>query len=117
SAVTKDLGVAVLEDIDNRGKLLVLGNLSARLGINQRPQLVDVHHRAPQLVLGLVEVTLTDLTEVTRMVLIHVDAVVVLTTSETTTSGMLAVLADTAVTGGHVSALLTGVRETGRLQI
>jgi hypothetical protein len=33
------------------------------------------------------------------MVLIHVGTVVVLTTSHTTTTGMLAVLADTSVTG------------------
>ena len=39
---------------------------------------------------------------------------VVLTTSETTTSGMLAVLSYTTVTGGYVAAMLAGLREAGR---
>jgi hypothetical protein len=43
-------------------------------------------------VAGQVEATHTDLTEVTGMVLVHVDTVVVLTSSKTTSSGMLAVL-------------------------
>jgi len=38
------------------------------------------------------------------MVLVHVDLVVVLTTGKTTTTGMLAVLADTSVTCGNVTA-------------
>lgn len=50
------------------------------------------------------EVSHTDLSEVTRMVLVHVGSVVVLTTSKTTTTGMLAVLSYTTVTGGNVSA-------------
>ena len=50
------------------------------------------------------EVSHTDLSEVTRMVLVHVDLVVVLTTGKTTTTGMLAVLADTSVTCGNVTA-------------
>lgn len=39
---------------------------------------------------------------------------VVLTTSETTTSGMLAVLADTSVSGRDVAAVLASVGEPGR---
>ena len=39
---------------------------------------------------------------------------VVLTTSETTTSGVLAVLSDTTVTGRDVAAVLAGLREAGR---
>lgn len=49
------------------------------------------------------EVSHTDLTEVTRVVLVHVGTVVVLTTGHTTTTGMLAVLADTTVTGRDVA--------------
>lgn len=52
------------------------------------------------------EVAHTNLTEVAGMVTVHVDAVMVHTTSQTTTSGMLTVLTDTTVTGGDVSALL-----------
>jgi hypothetical protein len=55
-------------------------------------------------VLLLVEVTHTNLTEVTRVVLVNVGTVVVLTTGHTTTTGMLAVLADTSLTGRDVTA-------------
>lgn len=50
------------------------------------------------------EVAHTDLTEVTGVVLVDVGTVVVLTTGHTTTTGALAVLADTTVTGGHMAA-------------
>lgn len=40
--------------------------------------------------------------------------VMVLTTSETTTSGMLAVLSDTTVTGRDVAAMLAGLGEVCR---
>jgi len=49
----------------------------------------------------------TDFTEVTWMVLIEHNSVVVLTSGVTTTTGMLTMLSDTTVTGGHVSALLS----------
>ena len=50
--------------------------------------LVEVDHRLPEVTGLLVEVTHTDLTEVTGMVFIHVGTVVMLTTSETTTTGI-----------------------------
>lgn len=74
----------------------------------------------PEKVLHLVEVTHTDLSEVTGVVLVNVGAVVVLTTLDvllatsawlhrtdqtyghTTTTGMLPVLSDTSVTSGDV---------------
>ena len=40
--------------------------------------------------------------------------VVMLTTSETTTTRVLAVLAHTTVSGGNVSAMLAGLGESGR---
>ncbi len=46
------------------------------------------------------------LTEVTRVVLVEVDTVMVLTTSQTATSRVLPVLANATVSGGHVAALL-----------
>lgn len=66
--------------------------------------LVKVDDWLPELVLQLVEVAHTDLSEVTWMVLVDVGAVVVLTTGHTTTTGMLPVLADTTVTGRDVTA-------------
>lgn len=66
--------------------------------------LVEVDGGLPELLLGLVEVTHTNLTEVTGVVLVDVGAVVVLTTGHTATTGALAVLSDTTVTGGHMAA-------------
>ena len=77
-------------------------------------ELVDVDDRAPEGGLVLVVVAHTDLSEVTRVVLVKVGAVVVLTTGKTTTSRVLAVLADTSVTGGDVPPVLARVREAGR---
>lgn len=51
-----------------------------------------------------VEVTHTNLSEVTWMVLIHVGSVMMLTTSKTTTTRMLAVLSYTTFTGGNMTA-------------
>lgn len=45
-----------------------------------------------------------DLAKVSRVVLVQVGAVVVLATGHTATTWVLAVLADTTVTGGHVAA-------------
>lgn len=56
-----------------------------------------------------VEVPHTDLTEVTRMVFVEVDAVMVHATSVTATSGMLAVLADTTMTVADVTTQLPGL--------
>jgi hypothetical protein len=87
--------------------------------------LVEVDDGLPEVVGLLVEVSHTNLTEVTGMVLfsesansrpfvsflvvglsnlVHVGTVVVLTTGKTTTTGMLAVLSDTSLTGGNVAA-------------
>ena len=48
----------------------------------------------------------THLSEVTRVVLVHHDPVVVLATGVTATGRVLAVLADATVSRGHVTALL-----------
>ena len=66
--------------------------------------LVQVDDGLPFVVALEVEVAHTDFTEVTGMVLVEVGTVVVLTTSKTTTTGMLAVLSDTSLTGGNVAA-------------
>ena len=61
---------------------------------------------------ALLTVPHTNLSEVTGMVLVNVGPVVVLTTSHTTTTGMLPVLSDTSVTGGNVTAVLAGVAQS-----
>jgi len=47
----------------------------------------------------------TNFAKVSRMETVNVGAVMMETTSETTTTGMLTVLADTTMTGGNVSSL------------
>lgn len=66
--------------------------------------LVEVDRGLPELLVGPVEVSHTDFTEVTGVVLVEVGTVVVLTTGLTTTTGMLAVFANTTVTGRHMTA-------------
>ena len=68
------------------------------------PYLLEVDDGLPEVVLLLVEVSHTHFTEVTGMVLVHVRAVVVLTTGKTTTTRMLPGLANTTVTGRDVAA-------------
>eukprot|EP00658_Telonema_sp_P-2_P032692 TRINITY_DN24143_c0_g1_i8.p1 TRINITY_DN24143_c0_g1~~TRINITY_DN24143_c0_g1_i8.p1 ORF type:complete len:106 (-),score=24.16 TRINITY_DN24143_c0_g1_i8:35-352(-) len=53
--------------------------------------------------------THTDLSEVPGMVFVEVDAVVVLATSVTATTRVLAVLADTTVSMRHITASLTAL--------
>ena len=58
------------------------------------------------MVLEFVEVAHADFTKITQVIFIHEDSVVVLTTRHTATGRMLAMLANSTVTSGDVSALL-----------
>lgn len=94
-ATAQQLVVTELDQV-NDGHLasgLVVRAALAGLVSDQRPQLVQVHRGAELVVLPHVEHSHTDLSEVAGMVFVHVDTVVVHTSSVTTTSGMLAVLA------------------------
>jgi hypothetical protein len=130
-AVAEHLAVAVVKSVNDGNDLWVFCQAVLLLLRYKWPELVDVDGGLPELVFGLVEVSHTNLTEVARVVLVEVGTkivsegtdlhchqayapMVVLTTSKTTTSGMLAVLADTTVTGWYVSAVLASVAETGR---
>jgi hypothetical protein len=68
------------------------------------PYLVKVDDWLPEVVSLLVEISHSDLSKVTWMVLVHVRSVVMLTTSKTTTTGMLAVLAYTTVSSRDMAA-------------
>jgi len=95
-------------DDGSLGALLLL-QLGELLGSDQGPELVQVD-LGPELVLATqMEVPHAHLAEVTRMVFVEVDAVMVHATSVTATSGMLAVLADTAVTVAHMTTQLPGL--------
>jgi hypothetical protein len=50
----------------------------------------------------LVEVAHTDLSEVARMVLVHVGSMMMLTTSKTTTTGMLSAVPLSVITQGNL---------------
>jgi len=111
TTLSEDLGVTEGEEVEDwDGVLLGRGEvLIALLNWDEGPKLVKVDDWLPEVVLLLVEVSHTDLSEVTWMVLVHVGSVVVLTTSKTSTTGMLAVLTDTSVSGGNVTAMLAGL--------
>eukprot|EP00619_Florenciella_sp_RCC1007_P000997 CAMPEP_0205922080 /NCGR_PEP_ID=MMETSP1325-20131115/13892_1 /ASSEMBLY_ACC=CAM_ASM_000708 /TAXON_ID=236786 /ORGANISM="Florenciella sp., Strain RCC1007" /LENGTH=149 /DNA_ID=CAMNT_0053290033 /DNA_START=43 /DNA_END=489 /DNA_ORIENTATION=- len=111
-ALAHDLEVTVLGHVDHRrrARLGVLGRLEHRLR-HQRPELLEVHRRLVRAVAKLVEVPHAHLTEVTRVELIKQNAVVVLATGVTAATGVLAVLADTAMAGRHLATRLTVLGE------
>lgn len=56
------------------------------------------------MILQLVEMSHADLAKVTRMILVEIRPVMMLPTSHTSSTRMLAVLADTTVAGGNMAA-------------
>jgi hypothetical protein len=109
TAFTEDFGVPEREEVENRcGVGLLVGKiLFALLDWHKGPQLVEIDHRFPEVITLFVEVTHADLSEVTRtglvletqsyfiiwfvnlLVFVHVGAVMMLTTSKTTSTRML----------------------------
>ena len=67
--------------------------------------------------MGQVEVTHADFAKVSGMEAIQVGAMMVLPTGHTTTTGMLAMLAHTTMTGGDMTALLTILLVTSSLEM
>lgn len=114
TALAKDLAVAGREGVNHRHLGRVGLDAAANLSGDKGPELVEVKKGLVRRVAQEVEVAHTDLTEVTGVVTVKVGTVVVQTTSKTTTTGMLAVLADTTVTGRNVSTKLTVLVQVGR---
>nr|GMD81338.1 YGL102C-like protein [Ipomoea batatas] len=112
--LTQNLKVPELGDVDHRGGVLVLGRLFLNFRREQRPDLVDVDGGAEELVPQLVKIVHTHLPEVARMVFVEEDAVVVHASGVSAASWVLPVLADTAVPGAHVTALLPVLLKAGR---
>ncbi|KAL7134928.1 hypothetical protein ABFS83_11G058300 [Erythranthe nasuta] len=110
--LAQNLEVSELGDVDHRR--VVLGGLVPDILGNHGPELFDVDDGAVELVPELVEVAHTDLPEVSGMVLVEEDAVVVHTSGVSSASGMLAVLADTTVSGADVASLLPVLPQAGR---
>ena len=65
--------------------------------------LVEVDDRLPKLVVQFVEISHANFPKVTRMILVEICAVMMLSTSHTTSTWMLSMLANTAVAGGDVA--------------
>ena len=82
---------------------------------DEGPDTIEVDDRAVELLVGLVEVSHTDLTEVTRVVLVEKNSVVMLTTGITTTTRVLSVLADTTMTGRNVTSFMAILLQSGGL--
>ena len=111
----QNLEVVVLGDIDHGNCISRLSRcvLFANFLSSQSPECVQVHDWAVILVALEMEVSHTDFTKVPRVVLIEVNSVMVLTTSITTTSWMLAVLANTPLAARHISSKLSAFTEPG----
>ena len=82
-SLSKDFGESESQKINDWDDIspLVGEMLLAALGWHKRPELVEVDNWLPEVVLLLVEVPHTDLTEVTRMVFVQIGPVVMLSTS------------------------------------
>ena len=92
-STSQQLVVSVLCDVNDWSlSILGVGSCLADLVGNKGPQLINVDGWAPLGVSLQVEVSHTDLTEVTWMELIHQDSVMVLSTSVTATTWMVTVL-------------------------
>lgn len=81
---------------------------TTRIHASAYAYLVEVDDGLPEGVLHLVEVSHTDFSEVTRMVLVEIGSVMMLATGHTATTGMLPVLADSSMTSGDVTAAVDG---------
>lgn len=137
AAFAEDFGVSESEKVDDGGgvlrsafsEVLVLGFLgkqAPKLGrlsvcnsiqIGSMTDLVQVDDGLPFVVALEVEVAHTDFTKVTGMVLVEVGTVVVLTTSHTTTTRVLAVLSYTAMAGRDMAAADFSVYRIRRIGI
>ena len=107
--LAKNLVVSGSDNIDDRSFVCHLGILESRLFGDEGPQLVQVDRGAEVLLFRQMEVTHTDLSEVTRMVFVEVNSVMMLTTGITTTSGMLTVFANTTMSMADMTPQLAAL--------
>lgn len=81
-----------LNNVDDRDLAWVLLGTFTVLLSDQTPQFIQIKKRAELVVAVQMEIPHTDLSEVTRMVFVVVNSVVMHTSSVTATTGMLSVL-------------------------
>ena len=103
--MSEDLEEARVDDINNNSFILS-GGLASFLR-HEIPELVQVDSGLVLLVALEMEVTLTRFTEVTGMVFLEVDSVVVHATGVTATRGMLSVATDATSTHGDITSHLS----------
>merc|ERR1719446_197406 len=114
-ALAKALKDSELSEVDKGGSAVgLVGVLLALVKAHHAPELVHVDRGHVVRVLLVVEIAHTHLTEVTRVILVEGNSVHVLATGVSATGGVLAVLADTAVTAVHATALLPVLLLVGR---
>uniref|UniRef100_A0A1L8E6G3 Uncharacterized protein n=3 Tax=Haematobia irritans TaxID=7368 RepID=A0A1L8E6G3_HAEIR len=107
---TQQLVVTKFDQVDYGGfRSLLLFQFSNFVDADQRPQFIQVNGGAEFVLTAQVEVPHTNLTEVTWMVFVEVDTVVMHATSVTATSRVLTVFADTTVTMAHMTTQLSGL--------
>merc|ERR1719383_692025 len=103
-SLAEDLEEAMLSHVQHGG--FALGRHTLVLG-EEGDQLVEVDNGAVKLVPLQMVGPHSDFAEVTGMVFVEVDSVMMLTTGVTATTGMLAVLADAAMAMADVTAQLS----------
>merc|ERR1740139_919012 len=113
-ALARDLHVARLQDIDHGRLVRLTLVVQAHLLRNQGPQPLHVDDWDHLRMLDKVEVSHTHLAKVSRVVLVEINTVVVLTTRIAATAWMLAVLADAPPPIGDLTAEVTALLEAGR---
>jgi hypothetical protein len=111
--------VTLTEDLEDTGLFAVdnwdLSGLSvSESGLlrNEGPNLLNVDDWAVISVASEMEMSHTNLTEITRVVLIEVDSVVMLTTGLTSTTWMLTMLTNTAVTHADMTSKASCLLQT-----
>lgn len=110
-ALAEHLEEAGVGDVDHRDGAALLPVLADVLG-DQRPQTVQVHRRHVVALVQEVELAHAVLAKVPGVVAVKQRAVVVLATSVTATSGVLAVLDDATVAHLHVATQLPRLPQT-----
>jgi hypothetical protein len=91
----------------------ILGGLIDALAGNVE-KLIKIASRGEGAIAQQVKLTHTDLSEITRVIFIHHDTVMVLSTSVTATTRVMTMTSDTTVTGGDVTALFPVLVFSGR---
>jgi hypothetical protein len=105
-ALPEHLEKPMLRDVQQRRRRIAADFLPHCLG-HERPELVDVDERAEEFVLGLVEVPHSDLSEVSRMVFVEENSMVVQSSGVSSSSGMLSVFADSPMPSTNMASLFS----------